>query len=267
MKKSIFVVILLAFHFTTVLSQAADNNDKSFRKQSVCFEAGFIYPQGTIKESLSIRQNLSYYYVNQQSDGFISSSISGMLLGARYEYYLPKIWSGISTGVRFIGINTEINGYASGNSDFFYLRYSMQETDTKFARVKSLTENNYLLSVPLEIRVFPLRYRKISFFAMAGVEYSVICFKKAADISFREEGMNVNKDVILGRISSPVNRNFSTFYSSVGMKLGKEENKVNFIIEVMLPSLLLSKNNFYFIDVDYIEGFRLSVQLPLNNNK
>ena len=79
--------------------------------------------------------------------------------------------------------------------------------------------------------------------------------------------MNVNKDVILGRISSPVNRNFSTFYSSVGMKLGKEENKINFIIEVMLPSLLLSKNNFYFIDVDYIEGFRLSVQLPLNNNK
>ena len=74
-----------------------------------------------------------------------------MLLGARYEYGLPVIKSDISTGLRFVGINSEITGYASANSDFFYLRYSMEETDTKFARVKSLTECNYILSIPLAV--------------------------------------------------------------------------------------------------------------------
>ena len=262
MKKNIFVIILLAFPFTTVLPQT--DNNKPSRRQSVSFEAGFIYPQGTIKESLSIRQNLSYYYVNQYSDGSISSSTSGMLLGARYEYGLPVIKSDISTGLRFVGINSEITGYASANSDFFYLRYSMEETDTKFARVKSLTECNYILSIPLEIRVYPLRYRNISFFAMAGMEYSVICFKKAADITFREEIMNPRKDVVLGNIAGPVNRNYSSFYSSIGLKFGRED-KLNYTIEVMLPSFLLTGNNFYFIDVDYLEGFRLSVKLPLKS--
>jgi len=263
MNKIIFGIILLVFPFTAVRPQSDDN--KPSRRQSLSFEAGFLYPQGTIKESLSIRQNLSYYYVNQHSDGSISSSTSGMLLGARYEYGLPGIRSGISTGLRFIGINTEINGYASANSDFFYLRYSMEENDTKFARVKSLTECNYLLSIPLEIRVYPLRYKNISLFAMAGLEYSVICFKKAADITFREEIMNPQKDVVLENISGPVNRNFSAFYSSIGVKFGKED-KLNYTIELMLPSFLLTENNFYFIDIDYLEGFRLSVQLPLKSN-
>ncbi len=104
MNKVIFGIILLVFPFT--VARAQTNNNMPSRRQSVYFEAGFLYPQGTIKESLSIRQNLSYYYVNQQSDGSISSSTSGMLLGARYEYDLPGIRSGISTGLRFVGINS-----------------------------------------------------------------------------------------------------------------------------------------------------------------
>lgn len=266
MKKSIFRIILLAFPLISVIPQTVSNQTTNEGKKSIHFEIGYIYPQGTIKESVSVRQNISYYYVNQFSNGFISSTTSGLLAGVRYEYYLPKIKSGFSTGLRLIGMNIEISGYTSNSSDFFYLRYSMQDSDTKFARVKSLTEDYYLLSVPLEIKVVPFQYKDLSFFAMAGLEYSIINLKKGTDIMFQDENMNAHKDLILNRISSPTGRSYSTFYSSAGLKLGKE-GKPNYAFDVMLPSLLLTKNNFYLIDVDSFGGFRLSVQFPIKNNK
>ena len=263
MKRSIYSIILAAFPLINVLPQSNSEQSTGEWKKSIQFEAGYIYPQGTIKESVSVRQNISYYYVNQYSGGFISSSTSGLILGVRYEYFLPKIKSGFSTGLRFLGMNTNISGYTSNSSDFFYLRYSMQDSDTKFARVKSLAEYYYLLSVPSEIRVIPFQYKDLSFFAIAGMEFGIISLKKGADIRFQDENMNAYKDLVLERISGPTGKNYSTFYSSLGLKIGKE-GKPAYTFEVMLPSILLTKNNFHLIDVDHFEGFRLSIQLPLN---
>lgn len=266
MKKAISVFILLAFPVLSALTQTNNNQAATMWNKSVHVEAGFIYPQGNIRESIPIRQNISYYSVNQYSSGYISSSTSGLLLGIRYEYELPKIRSAISTGLRFTGINTEISGYTSAKSDFFYLRYSMQESDTKFARVKSLSEDNFFLSVPLEVRVFPFQFKGLSFYAMAGLEYSVVTLKRAVDISFHNEQMDMHKDEVLESIAGPENRNYSTFYGALGMKIGRED-KINYSFEIMLPSVPLIRNNYSLIDVEYIEGFRLSIQLPLRNNK
>lgn len=266
MEKSLITFILATIPFITASTQSDGNQATNEWKKSIHFEAGYIYPQGTIKESVAIRQNISYYYVNQYSNGYISSTTSGLLLGVRYEYYLPKLKSGISSGLRFTGLNTEISGYTSNNSNFFFLRYSIQDSDTKFARVKSLTENNYLLSIPLEIRFTPFQYKNLSLYAKAGLEYSMISLKNEANIYFQDENMEVNKDAILERITDPINKNYSTFYSAVGLKLG-QEGKINYNLEVLFPSFFLTKNNFYLVDVEYFEGFKLSIQFPVKNNK
>jgi hypothetical protein len=266
MKCTLISLLLAAMPFLTLTAQYGDDSPPGGRQQFIYFEGGMIYPKGEIKESLSIRQNISYYYVNQYSSGYVSSETSGMLFGVRYGYYFPRFRSGISTGVRFTGLDTEISGYTSDISDFFYLRYSMQDSDTKFARVKSMAESNYFITVPLELIVVPTTYKNVSIYAKAGVEYSVLNVKSAADIEFQDELMDSYEEEILGALSGSANRHYSTFYSAIGLKFGQED-RPNFLLEIYLPSFFLTENNFELIDVDYYQGFKLSIQFPVNYNK
>jgi hypothetical protein len=263
MKRTLLSFILAITPFLIVISQTSIDQGSNDWKKHIYIEAGYIYPDGTIKESVAIRQNISYYYVNQNSDGYVSSTSSGLVAGIRYEYFYPRFKSGISAGIRFIGFNTEISGYTSSISDFFYLRYSMEDNDTKFARVKSLEESNYILTVPLEILVVPITYKYMGLYLKAGFEYSVISFNQGSDIIFQNETMEAYEESILNNISGAVNKRFSTFYTAIGFKFGKE-NMPNLMFEISLPSLFLTENNFTLVDSDYYQGFKLAIQFPLN---
>lgn len=262
MKSTLITILLAALTCLSATAQFNVDPTPGNPQKFIYLEGGMIYPEGEIKEGVSIRQNISYYYVNQYSDGYVSSETSGLVFGVRYGYYFPRFKSGISAGVRFTGLDTEISGYTSDISDFFYLRYSMQDSDTKFARVKSMSESNYFLSVPLEAYIVPITYRNLSVYAKAGFEYSIVNLKSGSDIMFRDAEMDPYREEILGSISGAVNSRFSTLYGAVGMKLGREDMP-NLLFEVFLPSLILTKDNFALIDVDYFEGFRLAMQIPL----
>lgn len=224
-------------------------------------ESGIMYPKGTIKESIAIRQNISSYYVNQASNGQISSTIFGFILGLRWEYFNVKLKTGISTGLRYTGYICEISGFSSSNSDFFYLRYSMLNSDTKFARVKSISETNNFISIPLELRTIPIQYKGLGLFVKVGAEFSKFNLKKSTNIDFQDESMEIHQDIILNDISAATNKLYSTLYGSIGLKLG-QENKPNYIFEVFLPSFFLTRNNFTLTNVDHFEGFKFSVQFP-----
>lgn len=264
MKNTLIVLLLATMPFVAVIAQENGDQNPDRWKKFIHVEAGLLYPEGTIKESVSIRQNISYYYVNQYSSGYVSSNTSGLVVGVRYGYFIPGIRSGISTGLRFNGFNTEISGYTSSISDFFFLRYSMEESDTKFARVKSLSESRYLLTVPLEVNFVPFIYKNASLFAKAGAEYSVVNFRSGAAIDFQDENMDIHEKAILGNISGAPNRQYATFYSSIGIKIG-QQNGPNYLFEAFLPSFFLTKNNFSLIDVDYFAGFKLSIQFQVKN--
>lgn len=266
MKCTLITILLATMPLLTLTAQYSDDPPASDWQQFIFFEGGMIYPVGEIRESVSIRQNISYYYVNQYSSGYVSSETSGMLFGARYGFYFPRFKTGISTGVRFTGLDTEISGYTSDISDFFYLRYSMLDSDTKFARVTSMSESNYFLTIPLEVHIVPITYKNLSLFAKAGIEYSVVNLKSGTDIQFRDVEMEPFKEGVMGSISDAANRRYSTFYSAVGIRVGPDD-RPNFNLEVFLPSFFLTNDNFSLIDVDYYEGFKLSVQFPVNNNK
>lgn len=264
MRKTLSTVILVFLSFIALFAQNDGHKFINNWEKYISLEAGYIYPEGKIKESLSIRQNINYYYSEYYSGGYIESQTSGLILGLRYELYSPGLKSGISGGLRFTGLNTEICGYTSSSSDFFYLRYSMEDSDTKFARVKELTERNYVISIPLEIRSPSMDYRTLSLFARAGLEYSIISLKKDTDIKFQDDAMMIHKSGILKNISGYAGKSYSTFYTSIGLKLGKED-RLNYIMDIYLPSLFLTKNNFYFIDAKFFTGFKLSLLIPINN--
>lgn len=263
MKKFLTLFLIAILPLSALLSQSGEKQTTKPWQSFLYVDGGIIYPEGEIRESVSIRQNISYYYVNQYSSGYVSSETSGAVASLRYGYYFPRLKGGISTGVRFTGLNTEICGYTSDISDFFYLRYSMEGSDTKFARVKSLSESRYYISLPLEATYEPISYRNLTLYIRAGIEYSLLSMGPGAAIEFRDEEMVQYEKAILEQISEPVNTHFSTLYSAIGFRFG-QVGVPGVMIEFYLPSAFLSKDNFALIDVKYYEGFKLAFQVPLN---
>jgi hypothetical protein len=231
-------------------------------RQSLHLDAGLLFPTGSIKESIAVRQNISYYYANHSSDGYVSAETSVFTTAVKWEFFNPRILMGFASGLRYTGFNTEISGYTARNADFYYLRYSMHESDTKFARVKSITESNNFISVPVEVTFIPLKYEELSLFVRAGVEFSLLNIKHATDIDFHNEEMEIQKDVILSVLADTPDKFYSTLYGSLGL-MYTQEDKPNFVFEVILPVHFLSKNNFAFTEIDNMAGFKFSVQIPV----
>ena len=262
MKNSALLLCFIFIYGLNLYSQDISSKPPENRTWFLHLESGYIYPEGSIRESIAIRQNISSYYVNQDTDGHISSETYGFTLGLRWEYFNPRFKTGISTGLRYTGYRSEISGYSSSISDFFYMRYSMQDGETRFARVRSIDETNNFLSIPLELRLVPLQYKRAGFFVKAGAEISFLNFEKGTDIDFQEGGMEAHQDIVLNSIGMTTNKVYSTVYGSVGLKLG-QENKPNYSFEVFIPSLFLTGDNFTLTDVDHFTGFRISIQFPL----
>lgn len=255
-----FILVSVIKTFSQDIAEKPPHNWNKF----LHVEAGYIYPDGTIRESIAIKQNVSSYYVNQYSSGYVSAATSGFTLGLRWEYFYTKFKIGFSTGLRYYSYNSEISGYTSSNADFFYLRYSIKNSDTKFARVKSITEDNKYISIPLEITYIPFQYKSLSLFVKGGVDFSIFNLKNDTDIHFHDDAMEIHQDLILSSMSETGNKFHSTLYGTVGLNLG-QKGKVNYSVEAFLPSYFLSKNNFSLTEVDTFEGFKLAVKFPIRN--
>jgi hypothetical protein len=260
-----YLALIFCFTFISLISlypQDISENPPHNWNSFLYLESGFIYPKGSLRENFPIRQNISSFYVNQTTEGEISSESSGFVVGLIWEYFNTKFKTGVSTGLRYVDYNCEITGYSSSNSDFFYLRYSMKNSDTKFARVKSIVEANNLITIPLEIRYVPIQSDIIGFFLKAGTEISLLNTRKKTTIDFQEGSMDEYQDEVLNSLGV-VDKNFySTAYASIGIKAG-HKNKPNYIFEVFLPSVFLTKDNSTLMTVDYFEGFKFSIQFPV----
>jgi hypothetical protein len=224
-------------------------------------EAGITFLNSTIKESLAIRQNVSSYYAYQSSKGQISTNTTGYNAALLWEFYHSGKKLGFSTGVRYTAYNTMISGYTGQNADFFFLRYSAEGIDTKFARVKSITEANRFIGIPLEIRYVPFQFKNIQYFVKAGIEPGSYNLQHKTDITFQDPLMDPYKEDVVAGFSGSVSSFASTFYSSLGVVLANKNN-AGITIEVLLPSFMLSKNNFSLTEANRYSGFRASIQIP-----
>jgi hypothetical protein len=261
-----FSILFSLFSFPSLIAQEAGAERNSPWKSSIHLEGGMIYPEGNIRENIAIRQNISSFYVEQVTSGHIYSEISGLRLGVRWELYQPEWKTGFSAGIRFSHFSSEISGYSSSRADFFYLRYSMVDSDTKFARVKNIYEYNNYFSLPLEFRWVPVEYNNIHLYARVGAELGGLNFLKETDIEFQEESMEEYEADIVDQIDLTRSSLFSTVYGSIGISY-QRENRTGYLIELFLPSPFLTHDNFVLTEVDYFSGFRCSVQFPLNTQK
>jgi hypothetical protein len=142
----------------------------------------------------------------------------------------------------------------------------MMDSDTKFARIKALYETKNYISIPLEVRYMPLEYNKFGLFARAGIEFSLLNLDNKTNIEFRESIMESSEDEIIKQLGISTNTYYSTLYASAGLKYGSDD-KPNLIFEIFLPSLFLSKDMFFLTETNSFEGFKFSIQIPVNKTK
>lgn len=230
------------------------------------FEFGAHYPSGSVKESIPVRQNISSYYVDQLNGGQVSSDITGWTAAVKYSYFFDQSDVAFSAGLRYTGYSGEVYGYTSPGADFFYLRYSMDDSNTRFARVKEMSESHHFISIPLEARYYPFQYQRMRWFVSAGAELGLFSFLDETDISFREDFMEEYQDEILAQLAVDSESFYSTAYIGLGVEFISQKD-YTFVLEAILPSLFLSENNFSFSEVDSYSGFRFSIGFPLHKKQ
>jgi hypothetical protein len=249
-----------------IVSNAYSQNDEENQniwKHKIGVETSFMFPAGDIIENIPIRQNVNSFYTHQSSSGQVSSYSNTAFYGAKYEIFNDKFRIGISSGIRYYNHKTEISGYSSYNSDFFYLRYTMEGNETKFARIKNIYENKDFVSIPLEIKYIFFQPNQLGFFASVGTDFSLFKTVDKVNIDFFDDKMNEFEQEVIKTILRQTNDFKSTLYVSFGIRYA-EKDKIGFALEFIGPYAFITNDNFTLIDFYSSSGVRFSVEIPLN---
>lgn len=268
MNKILLTICLAAFCGMKLFAQDSVVKPPQNWSHFLHTEGGFLFPFTDMKKSISIRQNLSSYYVDQSSEGSINTFTMGFFASAKYEIFNTKIKTGFSTGIRFISYGSRISGYSSSNSDFFYVRYSMLSSDTKFARIHSIEQIKQIITIPLEIRyvLYHLQSLNLGVSVKLGTEFSALIPTNETTISFQEPNMNVYEDVVLSSIQAKSGNFYSTVYGSIGLHIGKL-NSNSVLLELMLPAFYTSSDNFSLVTSKNYIGLKGSILFSLSKTK
>ena len=261
MKKINYLFLIVLLYPAMLFSQDNPSRRDTW-KSRIHIEGGALYPEGQIRENIAIRQNVSSYYIYQSSRGYITSETYGPTFGLRWEFFNPDLKLGISSGLRYTGFKTEISGSTSVNADYFYLRYYSMGSETRFARMKSISETSQYLIVPLEVSYSLFEFKDFGLFAKGGAEFSLFNLRHDTDVEFQEESMDTNSGKVLESFGEPSKNFFAGAYASAGINYSSPNGLV-YQAEFFFPSLFLSKDNFVLTEIDNYSGFRLSVIIPL----
>jgi len=254
--------ILILFLFLITISAWS----QEFKKLSLGFEVGSGIVVGEMTDNWFVRQDIgSDLYDYNYSSSSLSKDMSISYLGIKTEYSLAKNKIGILSGIRLTRINSYLDKYTSSGTGYFFLRNSEEGTNTEFFKVKKINEDIDYLGIPIELRYSPFQYKYFCFYFKVGTQINFKLHSKT-DIQFLNENMEAYQNKIINSIDFTPNSIFASVYSSVGVKIGKENN-VNYNFELVLPSKLLTSNNSSVVVPASYTGFQFSVLFPLKQKK
>jgi len=267
MKK--FWIILSLISIYSLQIQAQDTITYKIPRLRLGIEAGVNYFFGTINKPNMIRESRSYYYTsgNQSSadndyyGGFISqsSSFAAYSFGLKLEYVLHKRVA-ISSGLRFSFYKATL----FSDRNYFLWKISETETSSNYIKIKNLSQKNYYLAIPLEVRFF---FTERDFFArfylIAGNSFNFL-IASSDHVEFQNPKMEKYNSTVKQHIGR-TNLFYGSFYLGIGLKLGK----VNYPfgnIEFFCPIVNLAKhraNAFVYLDAIPAMGIRTTLNIPM----
>jgi hypothetical protein len=265
MRTYYLVVVLLFLWIGNLVAENENNMSAASPWQSwIILEFNNCYPNGTITSNIAVRQKVNAYDTGYDSNGFVSSDAYGFAGGLQWMFYNTHLKIGVSTGLRYTHYMTEIYGSVSTYSDYFYLRYSESGQETKFARVKTISERKEYLSIPLEISYRVYEYQRIGLWTRVGGEFGLFGLSHKSDISFMESVMEDHETAVLSSIRHPDEKALSNIYWTIGGSY-RLKNNISFRMDgIVLSKYLNTDAPFVLVESDYFTGFMMSMQIPIS---
>lgn len=261
MKSKVYRILLLFICFNSlVFAQEQEQKQEDDKYYLIGIETGFDFLNCNPPDKSYIRADINTYSYN-----YVTSNITALsykyYAGMKIERKFLKKKLGILSGIRLTQ-NTGTIGkttYWSNTSEYFFFRIENNETSSEYLRVKELKEENLFLGVPLEIKIFPYKSKKMNIYYKIGVEFNYL-LKSENDVLFYDPLMNERKDDVTHLLEKP--DSFTSFlYVAAGIRIKAGKNMIN--LEGCLPSVNLFPESSGLVSPNYGGGVQLNFQLPL----
>ncbi len=266
MKYSVFSLLYFFIIITlnNVKSQEITKSEESQWLQLIRIEFNGLLPNTSLKESIPIRQTVSNYslYNNYNESGKITSNTFGQAYAIITEFYNKTHKFGISSGIKYLYYNSDIKGEISNIAEYFYFRYFSGEQETKFARVRNLSENNHYIVIPIDAHIYLLNRKRYGIFTKLGSDLGLNINNKLNVIFFNPE-MNPSKNEVLSVLDKTQQKFYATINASIGLRYYYID-KICFNFEIYLLSTLIGTDYFVLSEIKRFSGIRTSVQFPLS---
>lgn len=233
-------------------------------KLSVGLEVGSGFVTGDLNPNWKVRQDVGNYNYGYGYSNSLSSEMTMAVIGIKPEISFFKGMFAVSSGLRYTRINSTMSKGSYSESSYFFLKDNVNTANTEYYKVKKIWEDNDYLGIPLEVTYLPFQYEQLGFYFKVGVEMNFM-FSNNRDIVFLNPDMEIYQQEIIDHVGITSNVLYSTFYTSVGMRMGKKD-KTKYNFELLLPSTFLTKNNSSMIIPQIYSGFKFSVQLQVSKS-
>ena len=258
MKKLIWMSI-----FSVVISGA-------YAQKTSNFKIGVEFGQGSVEGDYSDKWNIRQDLITSLYDhGLFSSRAAYAQSDFFYWGIKPQVslWNdrvNLYSGLRFTMFDSNL-GDRNG-TNFFYLRTTNPDA-VEFYKIFLIKEETAYLSVPLEMSYTIFHSNiltpniTVSFYGKAGMEIGLSIFSKR-NVNFVSTTMQSHEHEVLNSVEQP-NKLYSTLYGALGGQL-TIGNGIQFNVEGIIPSQILTKNHNSIIEPNTFSGVQLSVQFPLS---
>ena len=261
MKKIVFISVAI-FLIATTATKAQEQRTLTMPRLRLGVEAGIDVLFGTMNKPAQIRESRAYYSDGDHDFqcGFVSSEYEQNVFyfGVKPEYSLNKRFV-FTSGLRFFTYKTAIKS----DRDYFLWKISEDAINTNYVKIESISQRNYCIGIPLEIRFFPNKkdYFVRYYFVLGTTLNFVVSSNK--DVVFPNPLMEKYSSDVLSQIEKP-NSFYGLAYAGVGLKIGKMEHPFG-RVELHMPSLWYgNKNSKNFVNIDpFGFGLQMTVLIPV----
>ena len=263
MKKTVVILSFICLLLSQIRAQ--EQITVTMPRLRLGIEAGIDGLFGERDKPAMIRENQSsYYYYDYDYDyycGFIpdEQDFFVVYIGVKPEYSVSKRFA-VAAGVRFSFSQANLNS----DKDYFLWRINETGTSTNYIKIKDISQKNYYIGIPLELKFFPREkdYPVRHYFAVGGA----LNFLAASDndVSFQNATMKKYDSEVSKQIGKP-NSFYGNLYGGFGLKIGNTSHPFGHI-EFHLPVCMFAKDKLNsFIKGSGVFGFgvQMTLQIPM----
>jgi hypothetical protein len=213
-----------------------------------------------------IRENhSSHYYHYDDYDyygGFIyeGQTMNVFYFGVKPEYAISKRFT-VSAGIRFSFSQIVYDS----DREYFLWKISESEdgTNTNYLKIKDITQRNYYLGIPMEMKIFPSKGDWfVRHYFILGTVFNFLVASTDA-VSFKNSAMNKYAPEVLDQIDR-LSAFHGCIYLGTGLKIGKTNHPFG-NIEFRIPIMLAKDNPNALVKINGAAGIGIqtTLQIPI----